>query len=184
MSFENEIQNEYFEWLYSYVCKNRAHRIVSYERLFWYLHQIEFTYSIPRDSNRAADGIDLRRRFVLEAENNYDLSVIDILDGPCSVLEMMVALAIRCEESIMDNTQYGDRTGQWFWGMLHNMEISHMTDDLFDAEYVEERVFIFLDRRYEPDGRGGLFHIEGCQDDLRDVEIWSQLCWYLNSVIF
>ena len=39
----------------------------------------------------------------------------------------------------------------------------------------------FLDRDYEPNGKGGLFTIKNCRQDLRKVEIWYQLCWYLDS---
>lgn len=37
---------------------------------------------------------------------------------PCSVLEMIIALAIRLEEHIMDDPDIGNRTGQWFWDMI------------------------------------------------------------------
>lgn len=180
MSFENEVINEYFEWLYDYVSKGRTHQNISYRKIFMYLHEVEFIFSLPRDINRARDGVDLRYRFAM---SKGDENILNILDGPCSVLEMMVALAIRAEETIMDNTMYGDRTGQWFWGMMQNLGIGHMTDDLFDREIAEERVHIFLQRRYAPDGSGGLFHIRNCEDDLRNIEIWTQLCWYLDNFI-
>lgn len=177
MLFEDEIKNEYFNWLYDYVCKGRAHKSVSYRKLFTFLHNTEFVYSIRNDVNRAKDGINLRYRFAMYKD---DESIDEILQGPCSVLEMIIALAIRCEETIMDDTRYGDRTGQWFWGMLHNLGIAFMYDDIYDDVIVEEVVYNFLDRRYDPDGKGGLFYIPGCEDDLRDLEIWVQLCWYLD----
>lgn len=176
--FENRVKDEYFEWLYNYVCKGRSHDKVSYKKLFEFLHCVEFTFSIPNDINRARDGADLRYRYAMSIDDD---SVMDILDGPCSVLEMMIALAIRCEEAIMDNTGYGDRTGQWFWSMMSNLGIGMMPDDQFDLRFVEEKIYIFLDRQYEPDGKGGLFHIKGCMDDLRELEIWTQLCWYLDN---
>jgi len=179
MSFKNSVRNDYFEWLYDYVCKGRAHHNVSYKRLFEYLYEVEFIYLIPNDINRASDGINLRYRFAMIYD---DESISNALDGPCSILEMLVALAIRCEE-FMDDTRYGDRTGQWFWSMLFNLGIDGMTDDIFDIEYVEERIYTFLDREYEPDGRGGLFYIRNCDEDLRNVEIWTQLCWYLNTFV-
>lgn len=177
-SFEKQIKEEYFTWMYNYVCKGRAHDNVSYRKIFMLLHDIEFTFSIPNDINRARDGVDLRYRFNIEMDID---NVMDILDGPCSVLEMMVALAIRCEESIMDDTRYGDRTGQWFWNMMHNLGIDYMTDERFDKQLAEDNIYRFIDRRYTPDGKGGLFYIKDCEDDLRDVEIWSQLCWYLAN---
>ena len=180
MSTLYRIQDEYFEWLYNYVCRGRAHENTSYKKLFIFLHQVEFTYTIPNDVNRASDGEDLRYRFAMSKDDD---SIIDILgrDGSCSVLEMMVALAIRCEETIMDDTRYGNRTGQWFWNMMSNLGIAYMTDERFDRRIAEDSIYRFLDRRYDPDGRGGLFYIRNCEDDLRNVEIWAQLCWYLDS---
>lgn len=181
---ENSIRDEYFNWLYDYVCKGRSHDKISYIKLFNCLHSIEFIFSIHNDVNRAKDGVDLRYRFALtieDPESDRIYHIMDILDGPCSVLEMMVALAIRCEETIMDNSDYGDRTGQWFWGMMSNLGIGPMYDDIFDYDFVMETIDVFLNRQYEPDGKGGLFYIRDCQDDLRYVEIWTQLCWYLDN---
>lgn len=180
--YEYQVKNEYFEWLYDYVCRGRSIEFASYKELFSCLHNIEFTYIIRKDENRAKDGADLRYRF---ATNMGYEDLIYILDRPygkygCSVLEMIIALAIRCEETIMDDTRYGDRTGQWFWSMMSNLGISHMNDDKFDSEAVEEAIDIFLNREYDADGKGGLFHIRGCQYDLTNEEIWHQLCWYLE----
>lgn len=179
MTLQQEINNNYFDWLYDRVCRGRSHDKVSYRKLFEYLHQVEFIYPIENDADRARDGVVLRYRFAM-AEG--DERIADILgDAPCSVLEMMVALAIRCEKTIMDDTRYGDRTAQWFWDMLRNMGIGNMTDDIFDVEFVSKKIYNFLDRCYEPDGKGGLFHIRNCRYDLREIEIWTQLCWYLDN---
>ena len=177
-AYEDQVKNKYFEWLYNYVCKGRVNNKVSYKKLFMQLHDIEFAFYIYNDLERARDGVDLRYRFAILMD---DERVMDILDGPCSVLEMMVALAIRCEVTIMDDSRYGDRTNQWFWNMLTNLGISYMTDEKYDRDIVNEKVYNFMEKRYDPDGKGGLFYIKGCKEDLRDVEIWTQLCWYLED---
>lgn len=173
-----EIINEYFEWLLDAVYGDRYTTHNSYRELLTYLHKVDFVCAHRRDQDRASDGIDLRRRFSLE----YDFNDIpSCLYGPCSVLEMMIALAIRCEETIMGDVEYGDRTGQWFWRMLTSLGLDHMTDsrfDLDDAEFIIDR---FLNREYEPDGRGGLFSISDCPVDLRNIEIWIQMLWYLDE---
>lgn len=176
----NTIINEYFEWLFDLVCKQRYSTQVSYRKLLTRLHSTDFRYSILRDQNRADDGAGLRYRFAIE--QGYDDSIVDILDGPCSVLEMMIALAIHCEEHIMDDPVYGDRSGQWFWGMIVSLGLGSMIDRNYDRRYVDEVITRFLDREYQPNGRGGLFTIKDCDRDLRTVEIWYQLCWYLNSI--
>ena len=181
---KNYIKNEYFEWLYEYVCGERFSKTISYRKLLMRLHDTKFRYTIPMDSNREEDGVDLRWRFASRYENPKDQNyVMDCLIGLCSVLEMMVALAIRCEENIMDDPNVGDRTGQWFWGMIRSLGLGDMTDDRFDRKFVDETIERFLNRDYEPNGKGGLFTIKNCKKDLRTVEIWYQLCWYLNSII-
>lgn len=180
MTFKDRINDEYFDWLCEVVDSKRFSKQVSYRKLLMHLHNIEFTWFIPYDDNRADDGIMLRRKYAL-ARHDEELS--DYISGPCSVLEMMAALAIRCEESIMDDTLFGNRTGQWFWGMIRNLGLSPMNDSNFDAEFVDDVIARFLNREYEPDGKGGLFTIKNCDHDLRTVEIWRQLSWYLGSIM-
>ena len=175
----NDIHDEYFEWLFSLVAENRPSSQISFRKLLMRLHYTEFTYTIPKDQNRAEDGMSLRYRFACAHPYIEDAELY--LDGPCSMLEMMVALAFRCEE-IMDNPEVGDRTGQWFWGMVTSLGLGGMTDRQFDREVVDDILRYFMRREYDRNGRGGLFTIRRCTRDLRDVEIWIQLCWYLDSI--
>lgn len=178
--FRDQIINDYFEWLWNFT-KCRGHS--QNRKIITLLHNIEFRYSIPMDANREEDGIDLRYRFITEVgiPKNYQ-EVYGYLDGPCSVLEMMIALAIRCEESIMDDPDIGDRTSEWFWLMMKNLGLDYMNDRKFDRDVAEEKISIFLDRRYKRNGEGGLFVVNG-RRDLRKVEIWYQMCWYLDTIM-
>ena len=178
MTYADRIKNEYFEWLVDLVSSNRYSKYISYRKLLMELHSIEFIFSVPNDINRAKDGIYLRYRFSIDRDDD----ISDYLDGPCSVLEMMVALAIRCEEDIMDDPRVGNRTGQWFWGMIVNLGLGSMTDENYDKKVVDDILRRFLDRKYAPDGKGGLFTVD-CGKDLRKVEIWYQMCWYLDSIV-
>lgn len=177
---QNDILNSYFEWLYQLVCKDRFLPSISHRRILMHLHSTQFRYLLPKDEDRAGEGVNLRWRFI--CENRLSAAYLDDLEGPCSVLEMMIGLAIHCEEHIMDNPEIGDRTGQWFWEMMVNLGLGAMSDDRFDRRYADDVINRFLDRQYEPDGKGGLFRIRNCKRDLREVEIFSQLCWYLNSI--
>ena len=107
--------------------------------------------------------------------------VPECLYRPCSVLEMMIALALRCD-AFMDDPEIGERTSQWFWDMIINLGLGYMIDEKYDEYVVDEIIRRFLDRDYEPDGKGGLFRIKRCMYDLREVEIWYQLCWYLDAI--
>lgn len=176
----DDISNEYFEWLYNLVSQKRFSEGISHRELLMYLHRTEFIFLIPMDVNRAEDGVTLRYRFSVE----YGLrNIPTCLNGPCSVLEMMVALAIKCEEEIMDDANIGDRTAQWFWDMIVNLGLGGMPDGRFDTRLAKHVITRFLNREYDPDGRGGLFYIKNCKYDLRTVEIWHQMCWYLDSII-
>ena len=175
------IADEYFEWLVDLVCNDRFSEQISFKKLLAHLHDTEFEYSLRMDRNRACDGIDLRYRFTYD--RNYPDHVIDSLPEWCSVLEMMVALSIRCEEYIMSDPGVGDRTSQWFWEMLTTMGLGSFYGDQYDEDAVEHIVRRFLDREYDPDGRGGLFCVRDNDVDMRDIEIWHQLLIYLNSIV-
>ena len=175
------IEQEYFEWMFHLVCVGRFANKNTFRKLLSFLHNIEFTYSIPKDSNRADDGIELRYRYAYV--NGLDVDdVLNNIVGPCSVFEMILALAIRCEETIMDDPLLGDRTGQWFWKMITNLGLGSMSDARFDRDRVEYVIAKFLNRDYEADGRGGLFRIRNCKYDLRNVEIWTQMLYFLDSI--
>jgi hypothetical protein len=178
MRKDEKIRKEYFEWMYDLVCDGRFAEAITYRRLFELLHRTEFVYFVPHDENRADDGISLRYHYCVSHECE-DLE--QYLDGPCSILEMMVALAIR-EEHIMSDPDRGDRTAQWFWTMISSLGLSGMTDYNFDKEFVNDSIAKFLNREYSPDGKGGLFTVRKWKRDARTAEIWHQLLAYLNTL--
>lgn len=181
--FDEKIIHEYFEWMYNMVYNDRYSKSSKYSKLFRYLFEKEFYYLIPMDGNRAEDGINLRYTF--GREMGYDDPVIasSIDNRPCSVLEMMIALALRCEVHIMDDPDLGNRVGQWFWEMIVNLGLGHMTDSKFDRDEADEIMYIFLERKYGRDGTGGLFRVSDSTKDMRSTEIWYQMCWHLNEVL-
>lgn len=180
MRIEDRVNSDYFEWMYDLVCKDRFAPSITYRQLLTFLHDTEFVYFVPYDENRAAEGIALRYRFCLL----HDCEELEhFIEGPCSVLEMIVAVAIRCEENLMLDPEMGDRTGQWFWGMITNMGLGSMSDSNYNEWLVNDVVTRFLNREYEPDGRGGLFTVRGWNRDMRTAEIWHQLMAYINSMV-
>ena len=178
-----ELNKEYFDWMCDLIRDAKHMKRYSYKKLLNYLHKIEFNYILDRDSNRAADGEDLRYRFAYD--NDFDGPVVTIYldDRPCSVLEMLVALSLRVEEHIMGDPEVGNQVGKWFWGMIDNLGLNDMYDSRYDEDYISNVINRFMNRDYEPDGEGGLVTIPNCRQDLRDVEIWYQMMWYLTDVI-
>lgn len=180
---KNELIDEYFDWMYQLVCDEEYAMRISYRRLFRYLYDTTFLYIVDMDANRADDGRNLRYRFGYE-RGYYDTDIHDCLDDkPCSFLEMLLALSLRCEETIMADPEHGNRTRVWFWDMLSNSGLAAMTDARFSKPQAHKIVDRLLNREYDKDGSGGLFIIKRCKHDLRTVEIWYQLCWYLDAIL-
>ncbi len=158
----DELNNAYFDWMYQLVCDDEYSRGLSYRKLLYLLHDTDFTYTIALDSNRYDDGIDLRYRFGNE-QGYRDSMIASYLDNrPCSVLEMIIALAIRLEEHIMDDPDIGNRTGQWFWDMIVSLGLGSMDDSKFDKAHAIDVIRRFLNRDYERDGKG-VYHNRALQ---------------------
>lgn len=176
---QETLSKEYFDWMCNLVCDSS----MPYEKLLTRLHEIEFVPIMPMDDNRAADGVDFRYRFAYE--NRYHPAIIaEYIDNrPCSVLEMMVALIHRFEEQIMDNQEFGNQSQRWFMEMITSLGLKRMTDTMYDEMFVDRAIMRFHNRDYKPNGEGGLFTVQRYRRDMRLVDIWYQMCWYLDEVL-
>lgn len=171
-----KIENEYIDWMARLVDID-SHG--SYRKIFSLLYNRDFQSVIPLDQNRVEDGIDLRYRFGYDTGWPQYIIANELDTTPCSTLEVMVALANRCEESIMTNPELGDRTGEWFWEMLSSLGLSRMDDSHFDEKKADDILQKLFTNTYAYDGKGGLFTVNNPPHDMRSVEIWSQMCFYL-----
>lgn len=171
------IRKRYFDWLYYSVVDRKT----SYRELCEALDGRIFEYYIPLDSNRYEDGVDLRYHFARE-KGIPDAQIAAELDvRPCSIFEMMVALARRMEQDVTYDPELGNQASEYFTYMLESLGLASMTDSVgVDERYFDIAIDRFISRSYEPNGKGGLFRIDDCEHDLRDVEIWYQAMWYLS----
>lgn len=147
-------------------------------KLFTSLYLHNFRWVIPRDENRAADGIELRHQYM--STRNIQAFTITELQQPCSVLEMMVALAKRCDFQTMTNFD-DDQSWIWFDGMLMSLGLLDMDNSVFDENIVNDILERWMSRKHSPDGQGGLFYIPGFTEDMRKMEIWYQMCSFVNN---
>lgn len=177
-----ELRKEYFEWLCDFVYdEKRMSRGLSYNKMFSFLFDTPFHWTMTMDENRAADGIDLRYRFGREYGIADPIIASYLDDRDCSMLEMMVALALRMENQIMENPDVGNRVGQWFWDMVVSLDIN-MPDSRFDCGRADASINRLLEHTYKRNGEGGLFTIRGSGKDMRRTEIWYQMCYYIDEI--
>ncbi len=173
----NEL-NDYFIWLCELVYDEHYFDTTRYRALLRQMYGTEFRYDNRSDANRAADGRDLRGRFCYE--RGYDSTEVErYLDvGNASVLEVLVALSVRCEDQFMEDLAYGNRTSKWFSDMIDSLELDCMYDSRYNADHVADVLNCFMDRMYDRDGRGGLF-ISNDGTNMRELDIWYQMCHYI-----
>lgn len=184
---EDIIKDQYFNYLLSLIDEVRPYADpgITFHKLCAKLHSMPFNWSLMMDENRANDGKSMRYRFTVAYGyfGEEKILVKDILDGPCSMLEMMIALAVRIEENIMDDPAYGNRTRQWFSEMIMSLGLNGLIDWCYDESVVDKAIERFENKDFEPDGKGSLFTIKGTNRYLKDVEIWIQAMAYLNDYL-
>lgn len=142
--------------------------------------QTEFKWSIMMDENRAYDGLYLRDTFC----NHYGFSEEQLgysIGMNCSVLEMMIALAYRWEDDIMYNPDFGSRYGNWFDIMFENLGLKFYTNENYDEDEVDDILENFMNRSYVKSGQGNLFVVRNPKIDIREIEIWGQLNYFIDE---
>lgn len=178
------LTEEYYSWLLDIIRMDECEPQAS--DLIYALFSTEFVCKLERDLNRIGDGLRLRSDYAASCgltEASYD--ELDISVGPCTVLEMMIGLALRADDEIMYNEEEGDRAYKWFWLMIKSLGMDELcyiwSEDGSDYTLYKDMVERFLYRRYRPDGKGGLFTIRNCDEDLTKVEIWYQMSWFFSK---
>lgn len=184
----NNLRESYFSWLRGFIYDPNYRKKRPYSKLLRHLDEVDFFYILEMDSNRYQDGVDMRGQFLrlkpeLLRQYSFDEIEDQLDDRPCSVFEMMVALAIRCEKTIMVDELMGDRTAKWFWEMIDSLGLIDMDDSNYDDSFVDNVLSIFMNRLYDFNGHGGLFTIKDTAYDLSTVEIWYQANWYLSDLL-
>ena len=170
-----EIKETYFQFL-SEMVENKTYDEQYLIFLRW-LHSHIFTYFVPNDDNRAGDGIYLREEF----QNHTNFANLSALNGPCSMLEMLIGLSIRMD--FQTSTSRAVLTEKWFWFFIRNLNLKvfYSRDrELEKKKQINEIILKkLLERTYLPTGKGGLFPLNKAIRDQRKVEIWYQMADYI-----
>lgn len=171
------MDNKLFDWICNRI-DNEEHT-----NLLQTLYNEPFVAVMEEDENRIRDGIYLRYIFSEECRIPKRIIDIELRNDSCSVLEMILGLAIRIEDTIMSDSDYGDRTSMWFWLMIKSMGLHEETDFDYNYEYVDMTINKFINREYKYNGYGSLFTLQDTLQDMRDLEIWYQMCLFFDSIL-
>lgn len=163
----------YFKWL----CEQIGYRDLPYHKLLWQMLHTPFYWkkSIVTDANRAGDGEYLR--VLYSEQTGFNVTGI----GSCSVLEMLVALALRIEDVMGDPGE--NNQGKWFSDMLYNLSLASMNDHnmLYSDKTINDILVKWMKRK--PNDLGETYELFPVSDDMRSMPIWEKVCSYLNKSI-
>lgn len=172
---------DYYRWLID-ICGKRFDGKL-YLNLLTRLWSTDFYAVIPMDENRIEEALKLRYEFAHSVgmnEDDADAWISENLLDECNLLEILINLASRCAFLIGTSTDDGSKVEHiWFWRMIANLGLTKYDDDHWSSRSVDEAIYILLDRKYAPNGEGGLFPIFGSERDERKVELLYQMYKYL-----
>lgn len=168
---DKRLEERYFNWLCAKIIRPELPHQTYYE-LFRVLHGTEFVWLVIGDDNRAADGVELRYRFLVESGADPEHAWSNVL---CSIFEMLIAFSYDAE--FQTEVSYRD----WFWELIDNLGLTPFDDDHMDYESVSDILYRFVWRLYDADGVGGLFPLKHPEKDQRKVELWYQFFPYLEE---
>lgn len=165
----------YFDWLCMLIGTDGHKQLVSS------LHGIAFHPAIEMDANRGADGLQLRVEFM----NEHGPWGSSSNRGPCTMLELLVALARRMS-FLTGGEGYHGQTGYYFWRMMENLGLNKITDDRWEIMngpfFVEDACWRINERQYSRNGEGGIFPLRNPSGDQRRTEIWYQMnAWMIEN---
>lgn len=171
---------DYFVWLCEIVHVDTGYSDESFWSLAKILWNTDFIWILDMDLDRAEDGIALRERYS-RIGGTYNYS------GPCTVLEMLIALADRMD-CVLDELDGECKIPLYFWEMINNLGLSSYSDlkftqneDQRDHYYQEIDAILdnWMNRNIGYDGMWGLFPLRNPKEDQRDIDIWYQANAYM-----
>lgn len=176
----NVLWENYGNWMLTLIGFQKR----GYSNLMRQLHHIEFTWNILMDENRAMDGMKYRKEYLAGFGGNVtDFQVDFMKKQPCSVLEMLIGLAIRCDCEYIGDPK-NPRPDLLFWEICCNLGLNAFKNRGFSnekSEQLTEKVNNWLLKNYRSNGEGSIFPVKNPAKDHRNIEIWSQMMEYLTE---
>lgn len=166
---DEPLENVYFSWLCAKVLDSNTQ---DYVQLMDILFGTPFKCVIPADEHRYTDAVELRHNFL--KRRSIKRNALDWIE--ISILEVFIAFADRAA------FQTDIPRRDWFWEFITNLGLDRFKNiSESDVPVIEDILYTFVWRVYEPNGFGGMFPIEATEHDQRQLEIWYQFCEYIRS---
>lgn len=178
-----DMRHEYFNYLCGKIDSEEFDQN-AYIFLLKQLFRTTFVVRVEMDENRAADGRMIREDFVYDQEYDSDFGALDM---PCTILELLIGIAIRMDFDTCEAFDKDDHVPHFFALLIRNLGLDGFDDDAYSASMravsgkVNKILNDFCYRAYEPDGKGGLFPLKNPGCDQREVEIWNQMFAYIDE---
>lgn len=159
-------------------CNLQEKEINGLELVLEVLHNTEFTYVLNRDGNRFDDGMELRNDYEIPCSCRKYID--EFMNRPCSVLEMLMALAIRVDNEIIGDPAE-EHPERFFMEMIENLGLLRYRNYKFKMNEVTKIIQLWMHRRFHKDGVGSPFPVKYSRIDQRDFEIWDQMNTYISE---
>lgn len=174
----NENFNEYYTWLISLIDppKQVVSSIRQHGMLLFELWKREFYWfdSHANEEARAMDGKTLRDQFLMD----FDMTPNKVPQGPCTVLEMLIAFALRIDTQVHD-WRLGNRPWEWIEMFVNNLGFCDLIDQdinpVRDAGYINARLETWMTHQLGQRGEGGLFRFKRPILTINDMDNWAQM---------
>lgn len=163
-------RHNYVDWLVEHI--DAVPLLDLYEQLFWVFDQEPFPVRIADDTNRASDGLMLRKEYLAEG----GILRLDHIQE-ASVLEVLVSLVDRVDFCLgLRMTKQ-----EWMEMFIQNMGLESCTNERYAAmadqtlNDIERAMDTTFYRRYNTDGiNGGLFVVPQTDKDMRRLSLFEQ----------
>lgn len=163
---------EYFVWLVEWIDDGDRDDMLP---VLSYLFKKEYVWYTDLNATQAMSSMDLRERF--DPDNADEAKE----ERPCSVLELLVALAVDIEENICG--VYGhENPARWFWEWLNNLGIDdRCTGRGYSKDYLDQCIDDWLEGDITRSGKRSPFPIKRKGVDQRKKTLWMQCMAYVNE---
>lgn len=185
--FDAYEQASYYKWLINIITPpdNVPSSIRNYGILLYALWRRDFFWfnRYEREEDRASDGVSLRERYMVE----NDLTPDAIPNGPCNVLEMLIAFAIRIDNATHDWT-IGFRPWDWIVMFIDNLELADLTDANIqpsDDGYIINRLEKWMSHDIGVHGEHSLFRfrVPVTKAEIERMTNWDMMqYWIIESL--